>query len=250
MKTFKEFITEAKKFNGYTDVRLGFFRTEQKKSINELKKPDPWKKELTPEQKEHAEKVEKLHNSLSSHYKYNDSHIETIKKYTGGGTNRHEPNGSEILNKELHEKRGKLGNSSLNEFKTHVDKLVKHHKTPHDMHVYTGVAEHHEITKMAKDGNDNIKLHHHGFTSTSINKKVAEQFAHQNLSRHIIKIHVPKGHHGAYVSHHSKNGYEKEFILPRGTRLHVHPKPTIINNDPYGAKSGEFHVWHAKIVKE
>lgn len=59
--------------------------------------------------------------------------------------------------------------------------------------------------------------------------------------RHILKIHVPKGHPGAYVAPHSQHPHEREFTLPPGTKMHIHHEPE------YCDKTHSM-VWHAKVL--
>jgi len=252
MKTFKEFMIESIK-NGYSSVLLGFFR--KSKSVKRLK-----------ESEDSIEHIDNLHHSLSKHYsKFDENHIKTIHKYSGGagGGSHNDPNGSEVMNKHLHQNRGKIENTPHHDLQKRMDRVVNRHETPHDMHVYTGIHHDHDLRKIAASHNstDHIKIHNHAFTSTSIDKHVAKSFASRNGhgESHTIKIHVPKGHKGAYIAHHSGQsasedehgpGGEKEFVLPRNTKLHIHPKPTVEKGRTESGREIHHHIWHAKIVKE
>lgn len=253
MKTFYELIELLETVAGYTSVRLGLFRS--KKRLKESIDHEAYKKKMEHynKAKADAEEETKTSHSLEKHYNYDEEHHHTIKQYTGGGGSSYDTvNGSEPMNKALHKNKGKIEGTKHHNLMTRMDKVVKKNKAPHDFHVYTGLHKSHEINKIKTSHNDTIKLHHHGFTSTSLHKGIAVSFAqsHETKNHHVLKIHVPKGHHGAYVGHHSGWNDEKEFVLPRGTKLHVHPKPTIEHSNPDYPESSKYHVWHAKIVKE
>lgn len=243
MKTFKEFITEAKKKS--IPIRLGLFKHKNLK------------------ENASAEDSNKLHHSLSKYYnKYTDEHKHGIHQYTWE---------SHDMNHELHKNAGHLDpkkHVAEHKLMKKTEEFVHAHKTPHDMYVYTGIHKAHELTRhVPKAGTDKpIEIHHHGYTSTSLDKHIAREFTHNSSDNdkeehhHIIKIHVPKGHHGAYIAHHSvidsggeggkgsAGEREKEFVLPKGIKLHVHPQPTVA----YQHKGGKVihHVtWHAKVAK-
>ncbi len=256
MKTFKEFITEAKKSSKkmneeYKIVRLGFFKP--KKSSKKMN-----------EEASKVNELNKLHHNLSKHYsKYDAYDKDAIHEYTWE---------SNRVNDALHKNHGHLDpdlNPSTHHMMTQTDTFIHKHKTPHDIHVYTGIHKEHVLTNHTpKAGTDTpIKIHHLGYTSTSLDKNIAKEFTHNSSNddkvehRHMIKIHVPKGHHGAYVAHHSlvsadgpegqtKSGeHEREFILPRGTKLHVHPQPTVHYTKDKNGKEVHYHVWNAKVAK-
>jgi len=215
-----------------------------------------------------------LHARLEKHYdfgkyldsnKENNSHRATISSYT--------TNGARFVNNYLHKTyRGKKVDDmahygygvkgSHKEMVKRMDDLVHKHKTPESMVVHSGIPEspHHLIKQQG--GYENKKGAHiilPAYTSTSVSRTQAGNFSryddkanaelskqgmkvHKN-AKHMLKIYVPKGHHGAYVDHHSGNKGEREFILPRETRLHIHHEPEITHN-------GKGVVWHAHIVDE
>jgi len=254
MDTFKQFIKKKHKKSEYTDA----FATIGKHSVHSDKndgytdafaairkhsvKHDNDKKHSIKEASESQEALD-LHNSLTKHYNnYTEKHKSAIRDYTKNSTTH---------NGELYEKRGDVSKLSP-EHKTRtedMDSALHAHKTPHEFHVYSGM--HTDLHKVpTTDGKKKIELH--AFTSTSLKHDVAKDFAPIHdpekgnmYQRHIIRVKVPKGHHGAYVDHHSSNAGEKEFVLPRGTKMHVNNKPT------HTTTSGnvETHTWDAEIAK-
>ena len=131
-----------------------------------------------------------------------------------------------------------------------MDKAVKTHTAPEDFHVYSGLRKSPEHN-LPKDGN----VHMPAYTSTSLDKRTARHFARADDNsthwdgsksftppKHILKIHVPKGHHGAYVDHHSENPGEQEYILPRDTKLHIHHTPEY-------DKKNHSMIWTAHPIK-
>lgn len=142
-----------------------------------------------------------------------------------------------------------------------VDKLregVTMHRTPEDLHVYSGVGfSPREYAEPGQSGP--IKVHLPAFTSTSLMPNVAEKFSHYTAkypdphSKYgkpvatIIKIHVPQGSAGAFIADHSHHHDEREFLIPNGAQLHIHPEPTI---EAPNTASHEYHIWHAKLVHD
>lgn len=178
-----------------------------------------------------------LHHSLSNHYKFSKDHIDTIKKLTSDDNK--EEGQSEKINKHLRDMHA-AGKKHINDFRVDkVDGLVNQHTTPHSFSVYTGT--HHTI----KPG-----IHHNAsFLHTSTDPNTARIRSSllnkkNNIGdKHIIKIHIPKDHPGAYISHHSRFSDEREFVLPRNTKLHVHAEHTT--EEHFGQK---IHTHHATII--
>jgi hypothetical protein len=125
-----------------------------------------------------------------------------------------------------------------------LDKAMKKNKLAKPLNVYSGVRVNPgKLAEQHPEGH----LHLPAFVSTSIDKDEARTFAEHGYGsygkdQHIIHFHVPAGHEGKYVDHHSANSGEREFILPRGTTWKIHPKP-----DSYENNDGETHthIWHA-----
>jgi len=60
---------------------------------------------------------------------------------------------------------------------------------------------------------------------------------------HVISIHVPKGSHGAYVDNFSNFSGEREFILHKGAKVHIHPEPE------YDKKENKYR-WKGVLVHD
>lgn len=228
-------------------------------------------KEETVFSKDMSDRANDEHDRLLRHYnKYSEVHKKRISQYSGR---------SKGLNNYAHGRYdGKPKDEKFEKQTIETDDLVHTHKTPHAIDVYSGVPEspHHIIKKQG--GYESGKGGHiilPAYTSTSLSPRIAHGFSHpdkkanQELAKmhkdkritssknphdimegpghtHMLHIHVPKGHAGAYIGHHSQYS-EKEFILPRNTRLHVHHEPTITHDEATGKNS---FIWHAHIVDE
>lgn len=123
-----------------------------------------------------------------------------------------------------------------------LDKALSKNKLAAPLNVYSGVRRNPGQLAKANGG----KLHIPAYTSTTIDKDEARTFAHhgygsEGKDHHIIHFHLPAGHTGKYVDHHSANGGESEFMLPRSTQWKINPKPDSYNNND----DTKTHVWHA-----
>jgi hypothetical protein len=119
-----------------------------------------------------------------------------------------------------------------------MDSGMERHKTPHKLTVYSGI-KYDPGEKMDK----NKIVHHPSYLSTSLDKFTAKGFSNCTTNKHVLKIHVPKGHPGAYVDHFSENPGEKEFILPRNTKLKYRGTQVI------GDRKGKILEHTMEIVK-
>jgi hypothetical protein len=172
--------------------------------------------EIINENPESRRKLQSKHKELMNHYQYEPEEIKNIKDYT---TKTHEGSGSARLNSYLWRKHhDKSEHDELYEKrKQNLDKIMKMHKTPEEMHVYSGIT-YDPRNKMNSEG----IVHHPAYLSTSLNREVARTFNRwDNDSKqfNMLKIHVPKNHPGIYVGNHTKWKSEKELILPRGINL-------------------------------
>lgn len=143
-------------------------------------------------------------------------------------------------------------NSFHDEKINHLDSAMTRHKTPHKLTVFSG-------TKFDPRNHmdENKIVHHPAYLSTSLSKKTAASFGTTNYhvdengrvesEKHVLKIHVPKNHPGAYVDHFSDNKGEKEFILPRGTKLKY--KYTDTHKIQDEKDNHNIHEHHMEIVK-
>lgn len=196
----------------------------------------------------HEEVVKKqsLHTTLKNHYcNYGDAgNGYERKEYLRGYTNE-----SEDIN-EYHWN-GNTHDNDKNDQTRHLDEAMKVHKTPHPLTLYSGVRG-----DPRKRANALGIVKHPAYLSTSINPKIAKNFANSQIERsyslkeghtHTLKIHVPQGHPGAYVAHISEMPNEKEFILPRESNLRLlGHKTTKEHHAIYGDVT--HHVHTAEVV--
>jgi hypothetical protein len=194
---------------------------------------------------------------LAKHYNYqNQEHRKAIKDYT----DRH----FTLINNHLYQQTGKKPiypayhsfednspeyHKQVNRIDSNLSTALQQHKTKEDMTVYTGVKESPE--RHYKEGETHIKLQNPAYTSTSLDKRTANQFAdtdskskyHHSGYTHIIKLHIPKGAHGGYVDHESVHDGEHEFLLHKNAKFHINPTPEIDHK--------KWHVmWHGKLVHD
>lgn len=184
---------------------------------------------------------EQLHNELTKHYQHQPEHRKTLHDLTKS---------SRDLNRHLHSQYETKGKTVDITRTRKIDKALQQHKTPHSFHVYAGVkgsSAHNTLQH-------NITYHHAAYLHSSLNDKMAAGFTlhhheqkngEDHYHHHILKIHVPKGHPGSYVSHISHHPHEKEFILPRNTKLKIH-NTTTKSSDIEGDKH-HIHTHHATI---
>lgn len=222
--------------------------------------------------------VMELHNDLMKHYEFNNDdeqhvkHMIHIGRYTGD---------SSQLNRALYEEHNKgnsapriidsYGNPSsmhpsedpYHRYDVHsMDRALHHYTTPHDLHVASGLKF--DPGQLMREHGTN-KLFLPAYTSTSTTVRTASGFAssfHRNhehgdqasdynggysgvTHRHILLMHLKKGHPGAYVSHISNHDDEREFILPRRSTVHVNPIAEVHRF----SNGKEFHIWHAHQVE-
>ena len=219
-----------------------------------------------------SEKVDysHLHDDLAKHYEFHDEdHLNSINTYkTTDGSAKIANYLHEMHRKIPHDIR-KLGAFTPRAIEQHISNLdgaLTLHKAPEHFHVYTGLKSHPIAHKNALEIGSIDSIHpqrgirtleHHpdhikavlpAFTSTSTRFNVAEDFAYPPIqgAKQLLKIHIPKGsNHGAYIAHVGPlHVSEREFLLKRNTRLHIHPEPEKTKN----TWNEPVHVWHAKIV--
>lgn len=254
MKTFRQFITETqekkkKQSNGY-HVGHAVFGSH---SI-------PYHERLADSVREEysilsAKSSEEKEAHLEKHYKIDKEDKKPISNYS---LQSYDLNQS-LIHKHLHpddhwhaadheRMHGPLVSA--------MDKTLSKHKTPEDMHVYTGAGFSPERFKEKDHKPDqHIKVHLPAYTSTSLHQSQAEVFAKKDPvehkgeysdHQHMLKIHVPKGSGGLYLGSRSQFPQEKEFVLPRDSKVHVHPKPDI--HQPLGVGKKPIAIWHAHLV--
>ena len=196
-----------------------------------------------------------LHEKLMKHYDhgYSEDHMNALNYYTDAGyhnINSHLHGSSPISSKpedDEMENRKDL-------FETHEPELssaMKVHKTPFDITFHSGL-------KMSPfmAGHDPIKRQHAGYLSTALHQGLAANFAPSKVyhgddqtTRHVLKLHIPQGSHGIYVPKYSAAPNEREFIIHKGAKFHIHPEPEI---KKAGWNNGVNHtkVWNAHLVHD
>jgi hypothetical protein len=150
-----------------------------------------------------------------------------------------------------------------------LDDVMNNHKIAKDTHVFTGVSRP-PMEHFKGKTNKPVKVHFPAYTSTSTNFDVTPNFSknaksadeHKPLNtdakkpkngqtKHILKIHVPKGTPGGSVRHLSPyqepenhSFEENEILLHRGLDMEIHHQPTLVNHPEHG----HLTVWHARVV--
>lgn len=132
-----------------------------------------------------------------------------------------------------------------------LDAAITRNKLKHELVSYSGVSWNplNKITDFS-----NPKIHLPAYTSTTLDKKTALQFAKSNKKGntqdiHILKIHHPEGSAGTYthddpsITHYE---LENEFITPRKTSLKIETTPHVFKDDD----GNNVHVWTAHRMHE
>ena len=188
----------------------------------------------------------KVSQRVAADHPYEDvPHKKEVKKYTEN---------SGPLNRCLYESHVR-GDSEpsvpLNHNLGHLDAAVGHHKLKHDLIVYSGVTP-----RVPNDAamHPDRKVYHPGFISTSLNPRIAVDFAKPDNdgNHHIVKLHLKAGQPALPVLRHSEHVNETEVIVPRGHTLKLHDKPEIHECDgqmPGGdwSKKEKLYIWAAHI---
>lgn len=192
-------------------------------------------------------------NPTHEHFEKNP-HYPSIKKYSQNSFNTnaelvrratgkpsiHTPNRYDTDSEKTYKKE----NAQIHD--EHVKSLDAsfHHPNavlPHDLHVFHGTNKFNPGEE-AKKGSGRITLP--SYTSTSINPRIASDFAGESEDSHIIHLHLKKGQRAHYLGTHSHYEHEKEVMLPRNSTIQIHPKPTVTHNGD-GTKT---HIWHGHVV--
>ena len=194
-------------------------------------------------------------NKLIDDYKHADS-PDLSSKYSDGGVH-HRPE-SALLNGWLkhHYDNNYTGiryrhpdQNPTSKIKA-MDALLNRHKTDRDLDVYTGIRN-------APKTDENGHAHLPGYTSTSLDRHMAQEFAHgksESDNTHILHIKLPAGSHAASLHHIGRPDekeedehyeHEHEIMMARGYTIKVNPKPTIHTD----SEDVNHHIWHATVVK-
>lgn len=144
-----------------------------------------------------------------------------------------------------------------------MDHLIKSHKLPRDMTVYSGLHFHPNEHK-------GKIAHVPSYMSTSLSPHVAKDFGkewqstyhdgHETQSigvKNILRLHLPKGHEHLFTDNGSLFPGQGELILPRGMRYQIGQKPTHIIQGNFGNHfSGyvgnigdtQYHIYTGRIL--
>lgn len=164
------------------------------------------------------------HMKLSKTYNYEPDHVKTIHDYTYRSNELNSYHWDKHAGKDLSKH-----DPPKEEARTEkMDSLMKVHKTPEDMHVFSKTIHDPRVLK-DKDS----MVHHPAYMSTSLSRGIAKNLKWSfkkdeagDTHHHILKIAVPKGSEGAYVDKHSAIPSQREFILPRGSNMKYHDTKT------------------------
>lgn len=193
------------------------------------------------------DEVSKIQKKLAPEYgMYDKSHINIIHAYQGDSMGN--------INKKLTQ--GKVRTEDR-ERMVSLDEAVHLHQTPDSMVVYSGISSEHAHKVILHD-----KVHHPAYLSTSLSPHVAAAFASfksdedqtgagrgGRIQGHMLKIVVPKHHHGAFVGHLNEMN-EAELILPRDTVLNIHRDKTLYAPIPHSDGTSFYTIHHATIEKK
>lgn len=165
-------------------------------------------------------------SEMKKHYNISDSDAKAIGQYA----NHLGPINHKLI-------KGEALNDRESGFVNSLDSAIRNHKAHDDLILYSGTNKDHAERLRSQE-----VVHHPSFISTSISPSAARSFATQK-GGDIVKIHVPKGHPGVYI--HGVTNYEgeREFVLPKGLNLRIHPdkEETLIHDDK------AYRVHHATI---
>jgi hypothetical protein len=288
-------MAKQKKFKEFAQLKPAEFHKSKKKRLPELKTVDFRSRGRTTlieqilgttkdfpldpynHKSPHTIDNENFEKRLELHYNdHNENHNKAIRKYTKSmddispnSPEKNDYHSSEAVN-------GHLRSSKIEKdqephaYKPQVhflDQATSSHEAPEDFHVYVGLHEKPKPGEIHK---------HHGYISSSVEPAIAKTYAkesphasgsadsgdHEHVDKHMLKLKIPKGSkHGYYIGnrkHLSEYEHEKEFLIGRGKKIHIHHEPEIrthvhTSKNYYGdenKKTYHHHIWHGKIVDE
>ena len=176
----------------------------------------------------------KLFKNLERTNPLNKDEIEHLRKYTANSGVNHD------LVDAHHG--GKSIPTKYAEHLKHLDSATGR-SIGKEIHLYTGIG-----FNPGRVIDTEGHLHLPAYTSTTHDTKTALRFArplNTEGERHILHIHAEADDKGVNVENITDNEEEHETVLPRNTRLKIHPVPTV-----YRHENGNVHVWHARIVRQ
>ena len=187
----------------------------------------------------HRGKADNFANNRDSEYVFRHDRSQKVppkllvmhKQLQKIADSNHEPEDWDKHNNYIHKHREK--------FKQLSDLVQKHTGKPLDHENYGGaLRKRYNYWNLAKippnaEYTPEHNLHYHETTSIYNVPKAG----------HVVSIHVPKGSHGAYVDHVSEHQGEREFILHKGAKVHIHPEPE------YDKKENKYR-WKGVLVHD
>lgn len=238
----------------------------------EEKEHDPYSTATPAQKKVNTDAANELHHAHQVVKKLAEPHEEAQKKHPGFEEMRRYTSSSHDMNNFLVRHYTKKMNKEFKpkEFEAHedhkvrmrhykeehqrnelkamkLDKLGKDHPLSHDVTVYHGAGF--DVEKAAS-ADPERKLHSPAFLSTSTSKEISRGFGNstydektQTHHRHMLRIHLPKGHPSITAGDMSNCAGEHEIILARHTTLQVAKKPKIVRRG-----SEHIHVYDAHPV--
>lgn len=240
----------------------------------------------------HHKAIAPLHHLLAKHYTFDPIHHQEIVDHMQDAHYNRELNSYHW--KTHHGTQPTPDEIKHHQKYTHIrDAHINKHTTPTHFTVYSGLPKHPVFyTHNQKIDKHGTTFQHPAYLHTTLSKHDAWPYAtnkdqinngkhvgpktnnHTVQHHHYLKIEVPKGRPGAYVGHipskhenpkskskgHNIHGDEfqygyHEFILPRNTKLKIHPKPEthIRSYSAYNHHVGHYtreehhHFWHTTI---
>lgn len=189
---------------------------------------------------------QKRYKELSASFSYPESHTRIIHDYTidSRAINSHLFNSRTRPESTPYKTLGELMRSPHTPKETtfhDFDSIIDSHKTPHDIHVYHGF--HANLNDTVKDSP--VLYKSPSYMSTSIDPSVARKFGkpfkeEDGHSQHVLEIHVPKGTSALVPGQHSSLRAEREVILPRDSKIVIHPHPQKFADG--------IHLWKATLL--
>jgi hypothetical protein len=109
-----------------------------------------------------------------------------------------------------------------------IDSAMEKSTAPYEFHAYSGLDDSYDISGLER-GKQYIFT---GYRSTSIDfEKAGSRSADQRDKKGaaVLQIKVPTGARGMYIGHLSSRKDEKEFLLPRNSKIKIVGKPRKLN---------------------
>lgn len=180
--------------------------------------------------------TDELNNALKSSFppnKYSDQELKSLYQFTNGRyaeiNNRLCNLPSGVSAKEIEPT---TPDDDLPDLIVDLDNIMKKSRAPGDFIAYCRLSSDIDPYSIQPGSKFSFK----GFRSitTSLNNTVNDQDAAVQTSPAgremipIMQIRVRKNNRGIYASDYSPNADENEFILPRGTQIHIHDGPKTL----------------------